>query len=93
MTNKEQGKDAITWMTFNNVVPIVTSAVMITISWMTLITRIELLNQKIDYLVKNQEEYFQRNKEVQVRLGDHGLRISRLEVLQGFESDKSATLD
>jgi len=71
--------DTITWATFNNIVPIVTSAVMIAISWMTLITRIELLNQKIDYLVKNQDEYFQRNKEIQTRVGTLEVKVSTLE--------------
>jgi len=31
--------------------------------------KLELLNQKVDYLVKQTEEYNQRNKEIQTRLG------------------------
>ena len=61
--------DAITWATVNNIVPIVTSAIMITISFMALSNKLELLNQKVEYLVKQTEEYNLRNKEVQTRLG------------------------
>jgi hypothetical protein len=51
MTNHYKN-DTITWATFNNIVPIVTSAVMIAISWMTLVTRIELLDQALNAIRK-----------------------------------------
>ena len=41
--------------------------------------KIDLLTQKVEYLIQNQNEYFQRNKEVQTRLGRMEVKISVLE--------------
>ena len=41
--------------------------------------KIDLLTQKVEYLIQNQDEYFQRNKEVQTRLGQMEVKISVLE--------------
>lgn len=72
---------SITWLQFNNIVPIITSAVIIAFSWASLGTQIALLNQKVDYLVKTQEEYLQRNKDVQVRLGVLEIKTSNIETM------------
>jgi cell division protein FtsL len=66
---KEKVNDSLTWFQINNIVPIVTSIVIIALSWASLGAKIDLLNQKVDYLSKQVEEYNQRNKEIQTRVG------------------------
>ena len=41
--------------------------------------KIDLLTQKVEYLIQNQNEYFQRNKDVQTRIGQMEVKISVLE--------------
>ena len=66
---KEKVNDSLTWFQINNIVPIITSIVIIALSWASLGAKIDLLNQKVEYLTKQVEEYNQRNKEVQTRIG------------------------
>ena len=58
---------------FSNVWAILFTIVSLTISMMGiyngLCRRIDLLTQKVDYIAKTQDEYLQRNKEVQIRVG------------------------
>ena len=64
---------------YNNIIPLVTSAVIIALSWASLGSKIELLNQKVDFLVANQKEYFERNKEVQTRIGTMEVKVKEIE--------------
>ena len=66
---KEQNNGLFSVFLYHNVIPIVTSAVIIAISWTSLGSKIDLLNQKVDFLSQQVEEYNQRNKEIQTRLG------------------------
>jgi len=51
---KANNENQITWFQFNNIVPIVSSAVMIVLSWAALNTKIALIDQKLDTYITNQ---------------------------------------
>jgi len=68
---------------YHNAIPLITSAIIIALSWASLGGQIALLNQKVDYLVKNQQEYFDRNKEVQIRIGEIQVKMKELETILG----------
>jgi len=53
-TDRNNDEKQITWFQFNNIVPIVSSAVMITLSWAALNTKIALIDQKLDTYIANQ---------------------------------------
>jgi hypothetical protein len=74
-------EDLFQWFLTNNIIPLITSAVIIALSWSSLGNQISLLNQKVDYLVQTQNEYFERNKEVQTRLGTMEVKIKELETM------------
>jgi len=61
--------------------------------YFSLSTKFELLAQRQEYMIKTQEEYNERNKEIQLRLGDHGTRLTKVETLLNIKSsDESAIL-
>ena len=60
MSKKTQ--EALTWFQVNNWVPIITSAVLIALSWAALNTQIQLLNQKQDEIVSIQKEMLDNQK-------------------------------
>ena len=74
-------------------VPIVTSAVMLALSYGVLLTRIALLEQKMDTLISQNQQFIQqvkdrelaedaRYKEVLSRVGTNSTRITALETLE-----------
>ena len=71
----------ITWGAFHNVVPIVTSAVMVTITFMSLSAQVALLNQKVDNLIVNQIEILEKYSSVENRYGALTLKVNRIETL------------
>lgn len=69
----------ISWMTFNNIFPVVTSAVLITISFLALQTKVELLNQKVDMVLARQEEILKKYANIETRYGELSLAVNRIE--------------
>jgi len=77
MTKKPNG--AITWLQINNLIPVITSAIIITLSWASLSVQIELLNQKVDSLISNQKQLVQSRKDLENRYGELSLKVKGLE--------------
>ena len=75
---------AITWLQINNWVPIITSAILIALSWSSLNTQIALLNQKQEVMVSIQKEMLANQKlYLQDLNAIHG-RLVKLETLEGL---------
>ena len=64
-----ENKNAITWVTFNNIVPIVVSTISIVVSFMSLSGKVDLLTQRVDILIENQKTIVSKYEGVQTRLG------------------------
>jgi len=72
-------ENALSWVSINNWVPIITSAVLIALSWASLDTQIKLLNQAQQQMILTQKE---TNETLKSYINDlnavHG-RLVRLE--------------
>lgn len=53
---EKSSQDQITWFQVNNIVPLVTSAVMIALSWGALNSKVDLISQKLDTYIANQNK-------------------------------------
>ena len=81
---KKNIEPAITWLQINNWVPIITSAILIALSWSSLNTQIALLNQKQEEMVSIQKEMLANQKlYLQDLNAIHG-RLVKLETLEGL---------
>jgi len=74
----EQNEKTVTWFQVNNIIPLIFSAVSITISFMSLSNKIDLANQKLATLVENQTVLISKYEGVQVRLGLCELNVNTL---------------
>lgn len=50
----------LSWFQINNWVPIITSAVIIALSWGALNSKVDLINQKLDTYIANQDKIIQQ---------------------------------
>jgi len=66
---------------YHNIVPLVTSAVIIAISWANLGGQIALLNQKVDYLVQSQKELLESKRGLETRFGELSLDVKELQTV------------
>ena len=55
-------ENALSWVQINNWVPIITSAVLIALSWASLNTQIQLLNQGQQQIIATQKEMIENQK-------------------------------
>ncbi len=80
---REENKQTITWLTVNNLVPLITSAVMITLSFTALNTRLSVIESKMDAVLANQEkqEKIQAGKfyDIETRYGNLSIKVAQLE--------------
>lgn len=74
MTNQN-----ISWLQFNNIVPIVTSAVLIALSFGTLMTRVAVLETKIDTLLAQNEKMLAKYSDVERRYGELSIKVAKIE--------------
>jgi len=75
----------ISWLAFNNIVPLVTSAVLIALSFGTLMTRVAVLETKIDTLLAQNQQMLAKYSNVEVRYGDLSLKVRNLETIEGIK--------
>jgi len=66
---------------YHNIVPLVTSAVIIAISWASLRGDLALLNQKVDFLVQSQKELLESKRGLETRFGELSLDVKELQTL------------
>ncbi len=78
---KEKTGQALSWLQVNNWVPIIISAVMITISFTTLITRVAVIETKLDNITLLLKGYEERNTRIISDLNDVHQRLAILETL------------
>lgn len=69
----------ITWLTFNNISPIITSLVIMTLAFAKLQSDIALLNQKVDTVIARQEEILKKYASVETRYGELALKVQTIE--------------
>jgi len=55
-------ENALSWVQINNWVPIITSAVLIALSWAALNTQIQLLNQGQQQIIATQKEMIENQR-------------------------------
>lgn len=72
-------QENISWLQFNNTVPIIASAVMIAGSFFALKSDVALLSQKLDRLSEDTKEIITDNRGSADKLNDHETRITLLE--------------
>jgi hypothetical protein len=77
----------ITWGSFHNIIPLVTSAVMVTISFMSLSAQVALLNQKVDNLMANQKELLEKYSSVENRYGKLTLEVKELQTILSVKTN------
>ena len=73
----------ITWLQVNNIVPIVVSTMALAITYGTLLTRLAVLETKIEIVIQNQEKTLAKFYDVETRYGELALKIERLETKAG----------
>ena len=78
--NEEKG---ITWFQINNLVPIITSFVLVALSFAALNTRLTVIESKMDLVLANQEkqEKIQAGKlyDIETRYGNLSIKVAQLE--------------
>ena len=79
----KNGNQIITWTTLKNLLPLIGSIITITISWMSLSNKIDLLTQRVETLIESQKTIIVKYEDVQKRLGVDELKIAQLEVILG----------
>jgi len=77
---KKKANGAVTWMSVNNWIPIVTSAVMIALAFGVINTRLALIEQKIETISKQQTTMIELFKSTEQRYGEIALQVNSLEV-------------
>ena len=65
-------------------VPIISSVMMIAFSWFNLSSRVELLTQKVDNLIEQNEKLLIKYSDVERRWGDVSQRVTVLETRAGL---------
>lgn len=75
---KNNSKPVI-WLTFNNIFPIITSLVLMTLAFAALKSDVALLNQKVDMVLARQEEILKKYANVETRYGELALKIQAIE--------------
>lgn len=63
-------KQNLTWWQVNNLVPIISSAVLIALSFSALMTRVAVLENKVDSVLVSQEKMFDKYSGVEQKYGD-----------------------
>jgi hypothetical protein len=58
--NKQPNNDFISWATVSNIVPIITSFIVIALSWASLTTRLSLIEQKLDFISITLEKHYKQ---------------------------------
>ena len=69
----------VTWWQVNNIVPIIITLIGMTISFSALITRVAVLENKIDTLIAQNEQILIKYSGVETRYGELSLKVQALE--------------
>ena len=75
----------IEWSELKNWWPIMAGIVAIVLTYGILLTRVTVLESKVDLLLASQEKLLQKYSNVETRYGDLTLKVRNLETLQGIK--------
>ena len=62
-------------------VPIIVSVITVTVSYGALITRVSILENKMDTMIANQNQIFEKYSAVETRYGQLSNKLTRLETI------------
>lgn len=79
-----QREDAITWFTFNNILPLIFTAVSVTTTFMMIQQKLALIDQRLTLLIQEYQEDKQSRIVIMQQIQDHESRIVRLEDRSGL---------
>lgn len=65
--------------------PIISSAILIAASWFNIKNTIELQNQQLGFLIKQNEEILKKYGSVEERYGRLTVQVAKLETLEGIK--------
>ena len=71
----------ITWITVNNIVPIVASAIMIAATFFSLKQDVAVLTERVDTLIAQQNKILEKYASLENRYGELSLKVNTLETL------------
>ena len=69
----------ITWLQFNNIFHIVVTFISLTISYGVLMTRVSVLETKMDIVIEQQKQVLAKFHDVETRYGELALKVNSLE--------------
>ena len=72
----------ISWLAFNNIVPIVTSATLVALSFGALMTRVAVLENKVDMLLAQNERILAKYTNIEERYSALAIKVAQLEARQ-----------
>jgi hypothetical protein len=75
----------VKWYEVNNWIPIIASVMTITLSYGVLMTRISILETKIDTLLNDQKIILTKYSDVESRYGMLSLKVRNLETIAGIK--------
>lgn len=75
----KKSQDTISWLQVNNWVPIITSLIIVAISYGMLFTRISVLETKMDIVIEQQKQVIAKFHDVETRYGELALKVNSLE--------------
>ena len=79
----KKSQDTITWFQFNNIFPIITSLIIVALSYGMLFTRISVLETKMDIVIEQQKQVLAKFHDIEIRYGELALKTERLETIIG----------
>jgi hypothetical protein len=77
--------DNVKWSSVNNWVPIIVMVVTVAVTFGATLTRLALIEQKVEYIADSQSEMLDIFKDVEHRYGLLALDVERLKVSHGFD--------
>jgi len=83
--SKKQDNQNITWLQVNNIVPIVLIVVSSLLGYGVTLTRIAVLENKIDYMTRQQDIVLQTLTSVEGRYGRLAVQVGRVEERLGMK--------
>ena len=75
---------SVQWYEVNNIIPIVGCAVTIAITYGLLMTRVAVMENKIDTLLANQDRLMAKYSDVESRYGTLTLKVRELEIINSL---------
>ncbi len=83
-----KSENPITWFQVNNVIPIVTSIILMVIAFGALKSDVTLLNQKMDFVIAQQEKILVKYDDLERRYGNLALEVNKISTEHAMKKSK-----